>query len=283
MDTSLSVLFHLYQFPTGRRIFALGKVIKAAGAEHEELVEHCNAAIAHDRKCLALEREWQGLAAKARGKVPAVPSPSPTAVKIDALTDRTITAIRDHAMSQTAGAPPDDPIHTTVASFLRQVFPSHNLHDVTLLDFVQELAVVDDVLARLKSDALAPTVNELGLSRLVTRLAGLAEQYRDALHAPEPETLTFGQVRAARAEGQDLLLEAVAIIVGKHHSKSTADIEARARLLAPILEQNAAIGAAMRRRSTVDDVDPETGEPDPTASAALPPGTTPNPTASGNP
>lgn len=272
MDTSLSSIFDLYVFPTGRRLFALTQVMqRAKAAGHADLVKHCNAALVEDRKCLDLERRWGGAVAEAKGKVAPVadPNESPAAHKLDPIVDRTLVAIRDHAETQRAGAPEDDPIHLTVSKFLKTLFPT-GVQDVTSLAFVLELAAVDDILAKLRSKELTPVVEELGLTRLVNRLADVNEQYRAALHAPEPETLAFGDVRAARVQGQERLLQTVAIVLGKHYKLTPEDIAAREDLLGPILEQNAAIAAAMRSRNVVQDVNPSTGEPDPTTSIPAP-------------
>jgi hypothetical protein len=173
------------------------------------------------------------------------------------LVDRTLGAIRDHAVAQTQGAPPDDPIHADTAAFVKRLFPV-SVHAVTSLPFIDELAAVDDIVRLLKGE-LGPAVKEFGLGRLVKRLADLAVQYRDALEAPPPSLIDWGKVRAGRSEGQGLLLEAVSIIVGKHHKRTPEGTEARLSLLAPILKQNEAIGQYLRVRRTVDDVDPETG------------------------
>lgn len=267
MDSSLSAIFKLYVFPTGRRLFALAQLMsRAKDRDFPELVKHCSGALAHDRGCLALERRWAGLVAESKGKAPTVPVADDglDATQIDPLVDNTLTAIRDHAISQTAGASPDDPIHATVSGLLREIYPT-GVQNVTSLAFVLELAAVDDILAKLQGKELAPVVKELGLGRLVKRLAELAERYRAALAAPAPETLEFGNVRAARAKGQDLLLEAIALVLGRHHSSSPDDVAGRADLLGPILEQNAEIAAAFRGRRTIVDVNPETGQLDPKA------------------
>lgn len=279
MEAPLSAFFDFYQFPTGRRLFALAQVMKRAAARKlPDVAKHCNAALAHDRNCLDLERRWAGIAAEARGKGPVVATPSASAstLKLDALVDRTLTAIRDQAQNQTLGAAPDDPIFGMVGSFLKEIFPS-NVQDVTGLPFVEELAAVENIVDKLTGKALAPAVKELGLERLVNRLVGLTDQYRAALQAPAPETLAFGQVRAARAEGQDLLLQTVAIVLGKFFRNTPEDAEARAELLGPILEQQRAIAAALKGRRAVEDVNPETGEPDPNAAAPVPAGAVPAP------
>lgn len=272
MEPSLSALLNLYVFPTGRRLFALRRVGELAQkANAPELAAHCIAALSHDRKCLALEQKWSGIVAARRGK--GAPAPCKAipmdASAIDPLVDATLTAIRDNAQKQTAGALPDDPIHAVVAGFLKEIYPG-GVQAVTSLPYVEELAAVDHILARLDENELSETVKDLGLSRLVKRLATLNEQYRTALASPTPETLAFGEVKAARAAGQEHLLQAVAIILGKHHKSTPADLAARADLLGPILEQNDAIGALMRSRRAVSDVDPETGNAEPAGAGSEP-------------
>jgi hypothetical protein len=91
----------------------------------------------------------------------------------------------------------------------------------------------------------------------------LAVVYRASLQAPTAGVVAFGDVRAARIKGQDLLLEAMAMVIGRHHSGSPEDMAARSDLLGPILEQNDAIGVALKGRRSVVDVNPETGAADP--------------------
>jgi hypothetical protein len=272
MLTALSLVINLYVFPTGRRLYALRQVTKRAKeAGHADLVKHCNAAIAADRDCLVLERRWAGAVALDKGKAQRAPDPNatPAAHKVDAMVDRTLTAIRDHADNQRAGVEQDDPIYSTVASFLAEVFPS-GVSAVTGLPFVEEVEVVDSIVTMLFSEKLAPVVEELGLGRLAKRLADLAKKYRAAIEAPAPATLLFGEVRAARKQGQERLLETVAIILGKHHASTPEEAAARENLLGPIMEQNAAIGESLRNRVPVPDVNPSTGEPDPSATAPVP-------------
>jgi hypothetical protein len=113
-------------------------------------------------------------------------------------------------------------------------------------------------------------VAELGLTRLAKRLTSLAIDYRVAVDAPEPEVVRFGDLRAARAKGQQHLVEAVAQIVGKHWRSTPEDVATRAALMAPILKQNEAIRQALRAHRTPEDVNPDTGEIDPTAPATEP-------------
>ncbi len=205
-------------------------------------------------------------------RAPADPA-KPSVSSIDPDVDRTLTALRDNAQAQTAGAKADDPIHAVVASFLKTVFPA-GVQAVTALPYVEELAVVDSIVKMLQGKELAPVVAELGLGRLAKRLASLAVEYRAAIEAPAPAVLAFGDVRAARGKGHDMLLETVAIILGKYHGSSADDVAARDELLGPIMEQNGAIGASLKARRAVVDVDPETGAQDPTGAAGAAAGET---------
>lgn len=267
MDASLESLFNLYVSTTGRRLFAHRQVRAIAQKQgFTELVKHCDIAIAHDLGARKVERRWESEPS------PAATASNPTAQRIDNLIDGILGAIRDTAVAQTRGTQADDPIHGEVNAFVTRLFPV-NVHAVTSLPYVEELAAVDDILKLLKGE-LAPAVKEFGLGRLVKRLADLAGQYREALESPPPSVIQWGHVRAARNEGHGLLLETVSIIIGKHHKRTPEGTTARQALLAPVLKQNDEIGQHLRARRTVTDVNPETGEEDASAQG--------NPNASGD-
>lgn len=258
MDGSLESLFNLYQFPTGRRLFA-HKLVRARAEQdgYEKLVKHCDAAITHDNETLHLERRWSGDSASSNG--------NPEAQRLDILVDRTLGAIRDHALAQAAGAPDNDPIHNVAAKFITTLFPS-GVHAITSLPFVEELEAVDAIVRLLQND-LAAMVVELNAQRHAARLASLAVDYRKALETPPPSLMDWGRIRAARAEGQGLLLETVALILGKRHDRSNDGTLARLLWLGPILQQNEAIGASYKQRRSPADVNADTGEEVPTTQA----------------
>jgi len=258
MDGSLESLINLYQFPTGRRLFAHKQVRARAEQDgYEKLVKHCDAAITHDNETLHLERRWSGESASTNG--------NPEAQRLDILVDRTLGAIRDHALAQAAGAPDNDPIHAAVAKFVTKVFPS-GVHAITSLPFVEELEAVDAIVRLLQND-LSAMVDELNLQRHAARLTALAVDYRKALEAPPPSLIDWGRIRAARAEGQGLLLETVALILGKRHGRSDTGTQERLQWLGPILQQNEALGASYKQRRTPSDVNADTGEEVPTTQA----------------
>lgn len=257
MDASLGALINLYTFSTGRRLFAFRQVRKLAlELALAELAAHADAAIAHDFTTRALETKFAAapLVTRNQGKVQSM----------DVDVDKTLVAIRDAAQAQANGAGDDDEIREMVAKLQAAIFPKGVL-EIIQSTYVEELEAVDGILATLKSKEMAAIVAELGLGRLVKRLGKLAVEYRALQVAPSPETVPFGDVRAARARGQENLLQAVAMILGKYPSSSAEDLKARTALLAPILKQNEAIRLYLRSRRAIQDVNPETGEIDPNA------------------
>jgi hypothetical protein len=131
---------------------------------------------------------------------------------------------------------------------------------VATLPQVDELSALETIVAKL-AGPLAGTVAELGLARQAARLAELTAAYHDALRAPAPDTVPYREVQAARQQGQEYLLEAIAMILGRYYrSRDPEHAAARAALLAPIARQSATIRAFRRTRRSLRDVDPATGE-----------------------
>jgi len=266
MDSSLDTLITLYSFSTGRRLFAFRQLLTLTQSptySFPALETHLTAALAHDAQTRDLERRY------AISPAPSSPSGVTEAKRVDILVDRTLSSIRDTAVAQATGADEGDPIIALSENFVRTVFPQ-GVNDLTSLGFVDELAAVDNILTAFTTD-LAPSVAELGLTRLAKRLAKLAVEYRAALDAPDPAIVRFGEIRAARAQGQRHLLQAAALIIGKHWSDTPDDVTARAALLAPILKQNDAIRHSLRTHRPVEDIDPVTGEVLPAGTAVDPP------------
>ena len=259
MNISLSALISIYTFSTGRRLFALAQLMKAAkDYKLKELVAHCEMALAYDQKTRALETQWAA---------PVVaPAGQGVVTRIDFLVDRVLVALRDTTRAQADGHEDTgkDSIPQKAGRLLTAIFPL-GVQKVTQAVFVEELAAVDGIVLSLKSKELAPIVEELGLGNLAKRLAELAVEYRAALEAPDAEVMSFGDVRGARAQGQEHVLMAIAMILGRFPGATPDHLEARTALLGPILKQNEAIRLYLKSRRTVEDVNPETGEIDPNA------------------
>lgn len=259
--TTIAPLFNFNQISTGRRLFALGQVmIRAQALGITEVADHAQAAIAHDDQARTLDIRWA--ARDAPAALDALVRP------IDIKTDRLLTTIRDRAAGMRDLATPANDLEAKVETFLRTVYPLGVAH-ITSKPYVEELAQVDRIvkLTHGPQAELAALVTELGLTAHIQRLADLAEEYRAALALRSAKDLSFDDVRAARARGQELLLETVALIIVHTRGDAPATVAARTSLLGPVLAQNDAVREYIRLRRRVEDVNPETGEVEPAETA----------------
>jgi hypothetical protein len=75
-----------------------------------------------------------------------------------------------------------------------------------------------------------------------------------------PAGVSFEEVRKARARGQNNMLSAVALILGRYYESNPEAVHARGALMTPIMEQHEIVHAYLRSRRKVRDIDPDTGE-----------------------
>jgi hypothetical protein len=84
----------------------------------------------------------------------------------------------------------------------------------------------------------------------------------------DPPYRAFCRGRDARRARRGLQLEAVAIILGRHHERTREKTAVLLALRAPILQQDEATGRDQRSRRMIADADPETGGDEPAAVSA---------------
>lgn len=82
--------------------------------------------------------------------------------------------------------------------------------------------------------------------------------YGDALIEGKESVPSPQELREAQAQGQELFLEVVAVIVAEF--AGVEDKSARDELLEPVYEQHEAMRLARRRRRAGTDIDPDTGD-----------------------
>lgn len=250
MAVYINDVFKFNTLSTGRRTFALRKLRPIARQyDFRRLVKRVDYSLQHEDHVRVLDWNWEAF--KLKESVDPIK-------ELDGRLDQTVTAVRDGAVNQAKGARPDDDIVAKVNEFLGQVFPA-GVQAITQAPYVEELDKVELMLSKLGGE-LAATVVEFGLGRQVARLAELAVEYRAALEN-RPERMSFDEVREARAIGQNNLLSIVAMIVNEYwDDRNPEHLSARSALLAPILEQIAAVRAYLSARRAVRDIDPDTGE-----------------------
>lgn len=238
----LSKLFSVPRFTSGRRLQAYRRMrVIAVQYGMTALVAHIDRAIAHDEATRGLDDRWSSsMRRKAYDDEVAA---------LDMVVDPTLSSIRDLAEAQLRGVPADAQTPAMVATLLDGIFP-HGVARVTRLPYVDQAAAVKNIVGKLQNE-LAPQVVALGLERKVAALAELSVRYSEAVDR-STAGLDFATVRKARDEGQQYLLEAIALIIGTYYdSRDPAHVAARTELLAPALEQMGQIRARTRsRRST---------------------------------
>jgi hypothetical protein len=251
MEPTLYGLIQLSVTTPGRRIVALRKMREVArDMSLTTLVEQIDAAVEFDLEARQIETLW--LAIRNRTRVHGAEMP-----RLDWLADRLVTAIHENARSQALGA--EAAFAARVTRFVEAIVPA-GVYAITSLPYAEQAAALE-VMVRKLTGELAPDVEEFGLTRLVERLASVSVQYRNELHAERP--LQFADVLATRHRGMGNLLEITAMVLGKFHRLNVpAHDEARRKLLGPVVEQHEAIRAYRRGRRALQDINPDTGEPD---------------------
>ncbi len=262
METSLETLFNFYVLSTGRRTFALQQMKPiAADLEEKALVTMINRALEHENKTLKLEAAWEASGYN---------SDPQRVKKVDVKVDRTLTAIRDTASAQARAVEPGEKLHKNVHELLGQIFPA-GVNAISSMPYVEELMAVDTIVKQLKGP-FASHVQELGLGRLADRLAELAKEYREAQLEKPAGDIDFGHLRAARAKGQEQLLQVVAVVIGTYYGSTPEHTRLRTALLEPFLDQQEAARQMMKSRRPLEDIDPTTGEAKPATQPSLPAG-----------
>jgi hypothetical protein len=260
MDSTLSSLLPLNVFSTGRRLHTFRSVLPIAQKLGlADLEAHLTSAVEADKATWDLELKWA--VQRRRGKLSDKQKKAQRALQqLDGQVDRALVGLRDGAAALVRGAGPDEQaLVEKVETFLDNLFPN-GAQAVTSLPYAVELTAVQGIVEKLGGE-LAPIVADLGLGVQAARIAKLCAQYGAAQKGVE--SLEFGALRAARAEGQGRLLEVVAMILGAYHAPSGDPAKKRAELLAPILKQHAAISYHLRARRSVPEVNPATGEEEP--------------------
>jgi hypothetical protein len=249
MISSLSEWIDLYVFPMGRRERALRLVMNiAAERGWEELRARCEAAVAHEQDLRKLNRAFL------RDKNKPV---NPELTKLDPKIDRTVGAIyrgAKEAVITLAGTPAAE----AGQLILDELFPG-GAAAITHLDYIEQSTEVGSIITEL-TGSLKDAVEATALTLFVRQLVSFNAEFQSILDAEKAEGVTSDKVRAAFNQGQENLLEAVAMILGRYPKSTDEHISARQQLLKPVGEQQDAIAAYHAARRSVGDIDPQTGE-----------------------
>lgn len=253
MDVALSSFISLYNFNTGRMIFALLQIADAIdqhGDDLSDIKDHVNKAVKHARNTRGLEHRFE----VSRNQ----PRSNPKVLQIDVKLDRAIVGLRNALQAHADSGDPEEAMSAAATKMLAACFP-RGVQAITQATHVEQLSLVDALLSEIKAKH-TDAVKELGLGSFTQRIGKLNEQYREAQRQTPADVVDFSEVRAARQRGQELLLEVVVMIAGRFPLGTSAHVGARQALLGPVFRQHEAIRSYLRLRRSVPDVNPETGE-----------------------
>lgn len=252
--SSLVDLFDLYRLPPGRRLFALRKTRNLVEPD-PMLVPLIETAMAKDTEALELRAQWVA----ARSKTPKYP---PRLFSLDLEHDRLLGSMSRITFAVADALGPETNQGAAARRVAEGAFTG-GLPALTQLDFVQQRESTKVLLDRLNGP-LAADIVTLGLAAVRDRLVAVNDEFGTILDAYEPEArMTFDRFRQEDLTGQEMMLRVVAVIAGRYNGATAGDDATRANLLAPILQQNAAVAESFRRKRSITDVNPNNGEDEP--------------------
>jgi hypothetical protein len=262
-----SQFINVLQFSSGRRRFAYAQTIAILKElKQKALTTFAEHGIQHDERVAATEQQYYAERASRSGTRAA-------AIDIDNHFDRTLGALSDQLGNLASLFAPTTDTGRRARKLALAIFPQ-GAGAVTHSSFEDELAAGDDIVKQLRGP-FASDVKELGLKPVADELERTLASFRAALPKEPVQRLGFDAVRAARAGGQRHFERFIAKLLA---SDELSDAN-RARVLAPIAEQNARIRSFYAHHRSVPDVNPATGEELPAPADATPPVAPPAPSA----
>ncbi|MFW5740463.1 MAG: hypothetical protein ACOC1F_08860 [Myxococcota bacterium] len=252
--SDLASLLNIYVMPAGRRLHALRKTHAVAQQKVSSPDLHSFISVAMDKNMGALEGRTRW--GEAKNEKIAYPE---GAMLLNHEHDQIYASVHNVAGGMAEGMPAGTPLAEAGAMILATVY-ADGLAALTQKDYVQQREVTNVWLSRMNSD-LAEFIDVLGVRPMIDRLAVVNDEMGAIIDEVKTRApVTWDDIKAADAAGQLAMLQVVAEIIGRFSGRKPGDDEMRAKLLAPILEQNDKVGELYRRRSKVTDVDPESGE-----------------------
>lgn len=251
MDTSLHLFLKIYQFTSGRRLLVYRQTKNVAKAlNFTALEQHIDKAHAFERETRKMERRWKSQGALSQQTTDYRP--------LDNALDRALSGLSKHCESYTHSMDPSSDHYQSAMLILQTAYPN-GLQAVTQIPYEEELSEVESLLEELGKVEFAPHIQRLNLKPMLDNIKSRHQAFYAAFSASQAPTLDYGTVRARRAQSQDLLLQMIAIILGKYYD-SDSHSESRNKLLSPFQLQQGRISDLVSRKRPVLDVDPESGE-----------------------
>ncbi len=253
-------LFSLYRFPTSRRIFAHKNIQEQAVALNlEKLVEHLEAALAFDIELFAKESRWRRPATATQTQ------PRDIDRKIDPIHGAISSALK--RMANILG---DDNPLALQARELHNILYPQGVGVLIRQNHIEQLAENTRVIQVLSSPDWSALLPDFGIHVYMPQLRTFNREFEVLvahMHNLQPN-FSFEELQSGRDQGQDKLCETIALILSDSLDPSPETRKMRDALLAPIVLQNEQIGTYLRQRRPAPEIDPDTGQAEPEASAS---------------
>jgi len=211
-------------------------------------------ALAHDQVTRDLESQWAAKSSRRqyRADMPA----------LDGRADQILFSLFRVLQAQTAGLADTDPLVVRARQLEQALFPA-GVHAITRLAYVDQAVAMEVIVAKLRGP-FAGHVTDLALDLLVDRLADVVIEYRQAMDDGN-DPLLFAEVQAAHTRGLAYVVEILVLYMAQFHDSDNPDhLAARARFMAPLMEQDRLTRAATRARRSRNsgESEPEATEPE---------------------
>lgn len=138
--------------------------------------------------------------------------------------------------------------------FVDDLFPS-GVYPITSKTFADQQFAVAELIERMKGD-YAEHVEKMKVKEYVQQLESLNTEFGELL-APAHEGVSYDEVESSFQEAENLFHGLIGKIMGAYY----ADTDTLNRVMKPVLEQTERTRRHLKRRGTIPEVDPETGEP----------------------
>lgn len=252
MANQISDYFKGYQLTVGRRLLILRSIAAIAEEKGDMVIlERSRGAIAEERKTWEIQSLWDRTRGKSEGA-------RPEALALDNRADRAIAGIQRGAFNFVENAPETNPLHKVGRRLLDEFFPD-GVGAVTNQSYEDQFPTMERYVAQW-TDEWADKIEQLNLSLFVRQLEELLPAYEAALVAPRRRTVSYDQVRAAHADGEDRLASVIALVLGTYGEETPESDKLRRRYMQTYDDQQQRVAAYHRRRRPVPEVDIETGD-----------------------
>jgi|GEM_PF-3359429 len=252
--------------PSGRRLRVL-RQLATSGELLAALPAHAGVADRLATATAATERERQVAKTWAvQSRTPRSEAKKGGAYKLDPALDRMVSAFQRALDARLALVPEESPVATRAAALLADAFPFGVRH-ITQRVYEEQIALVFELLATLSDETHAEAIAEAGLTASVGELRTLARAFDAALGAEHAERLSYTAVTEAARAGNEAYADVLVALLFATSGEVGRGL--RERALAAHQRQTADLTIVRARGVVAEDIDPDTGEPEPVTEPAV--------------